>query len=366
MLREDVLRASDEVFARFDPAPGSAKQFFIRTTSGTTVRPLVILSELRLTVGLRDRFAAHERIVLCFGARGSRLFNALAAFAVGGPHRRVLALDFKDLSAMAASLLGEFEPDWIIGFPSFVLRMPRYMTDTSRAAVRALSMAGEVLTTPQEAYLRRMFPNAAIDMTYACAEIGMISEVECGYLPRNQYHVHPLVTLQIADPDEEGMGRILVSTKRSGIVFSDYDLGDLGRFRKEACQCGKYPVLEVVGRAGYDFIKLTGATLHKKEFDRVVALFEGVIEDYRVEASEVFEDGIIKAKVLVKIVILGLGATPALQKEIVDRMSSELFVTPTRTLAQMVAQGHFVPLEVEFLSAPFTPRHKEHKLRRLN
>jgi hypothetical protein len=132
------------------------------------------------------------------------------------------------------------------------------------------------------------------------------------------------------------------------------------------CPCGRSRVLELHGRAGFDFIKLQGALLHRAEFDRVLARYPAVVRDYRVEASEVRTGDKYKGRVVLTLLTPELGPTETLKREMRDAIEKDLFVTPTQTLAQLVAQGLCMPLEVQCRTAPFDVRNKEYKLKKID
>ena len=161
---------------------------------------------------------------------------------------------------------------------------------------------------------------------------------------------------------EQGIGDILVSVALDDTTrIENYRTGDLGRMLLGPCACGKKEVFEIVGRKGQDYVKLSGATLRREEWDRVSAALH-LFDDYRVEASRVVVDGKVQGKVLMRIYRKDGVGTAALAQEIADKVADMVFVTPTRTYSQLVSAGLLFPLAVEFSAIPFVQSKKEVKI----
>ncbi len=365
MDRSDILAQADEVLAHFSPAPGTAKSYVLRTSSGTTGAPIVLPIEKALNPILIKWFGDDMPTLVCYGARGTRMYNLLGMSKIAEGRKRVLVLDNKNISPGIARLIDDFAPECIVGFPSFILKVSEHFSHVARAVVRELHVAGEMLTPAVLKIFSTTFPNARVASTYVCSEAGSIA-FSCSHLPPNQYHPKFDVSIVIESPDDEGIGEIVLSAQANGIQFSGYHPGDLGRLHNVACPCGKSLALEVLGRRGHDFIKLLGATLRREEFDRAISLFANLIDDYRVEASTVADGEVLRGRIFLKTHTNGLLPSPALQQEFAARFAAEVFVTPTRTIAGLVAEGVLLPLEVEFSSEPFAQKHKDIKLQQIS
>lgn len=354
-----MIRLMDAALHSFFPASADAKQFIVRGSSGTSESgPLLSVSKLN-TTALRAWLGGDERTLVCYGPRGTRLFNLLGAVFF---QNQCLLVDGDDITSQHILLLDQFAPNRIVGFPTFVIRVAALMTPATRNAITSLHVSGEMLGESMERALREYFPQALLKVQYVASEIGPISEHPCGYLPRNHFHINRNVTVEIESPDEHGVGDLLISKVLYAGPVIRYRVGDIGRLYSCACACGATSALEVFGRSGRDYVKLAGGLLRAEEFERVMAKYKGVVQDYRVEAATLLEKGLVQGKVSVFLYCGARGPTPALQKEIVQTIST-IFVTPTRTLAQLVEQGLFAPLEVSIASKPFTEGHKASRLR---
>ncbi len=362
--RADVGVINEKLLSYFISSPPAvAREYALKITSGTSGTPLI--SIVYCGPSQWDKFRESGRIVSSFGSLNRRLSEALRISndLTPGP-KKVLLVDANDMSPGLSSLLEDFAPDTVAGVASFVARLCPYFGRTG-AGVRILRLSGEYLVPGVQSLLRSTFTHARRLMHYSTSEFGGIGR-QCKDLPPNHYHPLPSVTIEIAHPDETGRGDIIVSKRlENGFLFDRYDIGDAGRLHPGPCACGASVTFEHLGRRGHDYFKLAGAILRREEFDRVAALFKQYIDDYRAYASEVLDGDILKGKIVLRAFTESPTPSPALAEEIAHDFSSRIFLTPSRTLADLVATGVFLPLEVEFSRTPFPQKHKDIKLVRI-
>jgi len=364
MERKDLVAIWDKALERLSVEPSEATSYALRISAGTSGKgPLIAPTKFDQAL-LRSWLGGAERTLACYGPRGTRLFNVLNIDLFGG---KVLTVGVEDIAPERAALLEEFMPTRIVGYPTFVLRVAEAMSAQARSGVVSLRLAGELLSETMEGAMQALFPNAELVMQYVTSEVGAVSRPSCGYLPRNTYHPADEVSVVIDSPDEAGVGEILVSKIMSGERIVEYHTGDLGRSYPCSCRCGETTALELRGRAGTDYLKLAGAVLRIEEFDRAISAYKDYVDDYRVEATtRVGKDG--PSVGVVQLLLRWSGALPtsARKQEIANEIAGRLFVTPTRTLSQLVAEGLFDPLEVKFSSESLPGGYKTSKMRYLS
>ncbi len=368
LTRADIASMNDDILSRFLASPPTeARAHGVRVTSGTSGSgPIVAVREHGPSS--RVRFSGLNRLLLFHGAYNRKLAEVLHVRnqVEEGP-KRALLICTEDLSPELAALVEDFVPDTVTGITSLVARLSHYV-GRAGSGVRVLILAGERVTSQSEDLLRSSFPHAKIRMRYSSVELGEIG-YQCTYLSPNQYHPSSGVTIEVVDTDESGSNILVSKRMRVGSVFEvfeHYDIGDVARLQSDTCPCGEAVTFEHLGRKGHDYFTLAGAILRREEFDRVAAFFKEYIDDYRAEASEILENGELKGKIVLHVFAGSPIPTPALAEEITRDFSASVFLTPTRTLADLVAAGVFVPLEVEFSKTPFPQKHKDIKLVRLD
>ncbi len=341
------------------PEKEDAWRYCIRVTSGTTGGQL-IGTAFRYQPEAIKRFSGFHAPILCLGASATRLAYNIQARHGLPEESRSLALDGTDLTDDLTRVISEYKPDSIFGFVSFAVRVAEYIDAETASGIQALVLGGECITAEMDTFLREKFPQARLTMRYISLEVGRISEESCGYQARNHYHPYKGVRVEIDSPDEDGVGEVLVSPGTRPDVVR-YRTGDVGRMKKGPCACGASETIELLGRNGRDYVKLAGALVRRDECDRVakeIALFD----DYRVEASQVITGGKLQGKLVLRVFRKDGHYSPMLQAQIEREFSKKLYLTPSRTLAELVHTGEFSPLSVEFSHTPFPLKHKEIKI----
>ncbi len=148
----------------------------------------------------------------------------------------------------------------IIGMSTYLLRLFNEQADTLRAygGIRLVMYSGEHFDPIQIEYIKKEFGVENVkSLIYGCNEIGSIGYV-CEFCKGSQHHLFSSKYMEILkmDCDEpvEGSqtGRIvLTNLDKENIDINRFEIGDLGRFVTEPCECGRTaPKFELQGRFG--------------------------------------------------------------------------------------------------------------------
>ncbi len=367
--RKDFAKIAEQTLRDFidsPPPPRDVMDYALRLSSGSTGGTILVgmykASALIYRIPItRSWYVGSDRVLCCFGPLTMRLFTVLDGQKFT-EDALFLSIDPLDLTEEPAALIADFAPQKILGVPSYILHVAASMDEHSRARILSINVFGEFLTQTTCSLLSERFPNAVRRSLFAVSEIGAISTVSCDFQPPNFYHPRPGVSVALHEPDSEGVGELLVSTVlNQTIPVTRYQTGDSVRMNETPCQCGEKVTFEVLGRRGYDYIKLVGVTLRQEECQRVATALRA-FDDYRIEASSVRDGERVQGKLSLCIFRKDGVGTAGLAREIGEKFSRALRLTPTRTLAELVADGLFVPLEVVFAESPFPAENKSIKL----
>lgn len=348
------------------PSPDAVMDYAVRLSSGSTGAGILVgihktSAHIYRSAITKQWYVGSERVLCCFGPVTMRVFTVLDGqkFTEDALY---LSLDVRDLGPGTNSVLADFGAEKMLGVPSYILHIAAYMDAQARQNVRSINVFGEFLTGTTISMLAEFFPNAKVRSLFAVSEIGAISTVSCDHQPLNFYHPRPGIEVGVYEPDEEGVGELLVSTRlNQTIPIERYKTGDSVRLHTGMCECGQTVTFEVLGRRGYDYLKVAGVTLRQEECERVAHALRAY-DDYRVEASSVQAEGQLKGKLVLHIVRRDGVGTEGLAREIGANFSKALYLTPTRTLAQLIDDGVFVPIVVMFRDTPFPETNKNIKL----
>ena len=151
----------------------------------------------------------------------------------------------------------------LLGMPTYLQRLFREQKEALQAygGVETLLYGGEHFDPAQITYLQETFGIKRIgSLAYGCNEIGSMGYA-CEYCEGSIHHVVASKYLEILKPDkdepvEEGeIGRLVwTPVDQENTSIKRYEIGDMGRFIKEPCKCGRIaPRFELLGRFGDTF-----------------------------------------------------------------------------------------------------------------
>lgn len=162
--------------------------------------------------------------------------------------------------AYVAKEIVENHVNVLLGMPTYLLRLFREQKEALAAygGVEMILYGGEHFDPAQIDYLKKTFHIKRVgSLAYGCNEIGSMGYA-CPYCEGGVHHVVASKYLEILkldsdEPVEEGETGRLVWTPvdQENTEIQRYEIGDLGRFVKEPCKCGRIaPRFELLGRFG--------------------------------------------------------------------------------------------------------------------
>ena len=148
----------------------------------------------------------------------------------------------------------------IMGMPAYLLKLFSEQKETLQeyAHIETVLYGGEHFDPAQITYLKETFNVKRVaSLVYGCNEIGSMGYV-CEHCEGSIHHVVATKYLEILkldkdEPVEPGeIGRLVWTPRdQENIEIKRYEIGDLGRFINEPCECGRLaPRFELLGRFG--------------------------------------------------------------------------------------------------------------------
>ena len=162
----------------------------------------------------------------------------------------------------------------LLGMPTYILKLFREkkIELENYGGIETVLYGGEHFDPAQVKYLKETFGIKRIgSLAYGCNEIGSMGYA-CEYCEGSIHHVVATKHLEILkmdkdEPVEDGeIGRLVWTPRdQENIEIKRYEIGDMGRFIKEPCQCGRVaPRFELLGRFGDVFKFATNYVNYQK------------------------------------------------------------------------------------------------------
>lgn len=253
---------------------------------------------------------------------------------------RFLCIDAKQLKHPHLSqLLNEYEPREIQGIPSmieYILRTVSQQTrDVFQRTVTSIGTIGEILNKRIFTLIKKTLPTAKITSQYGLTEIVYFSFNELtDFSKNNEYIVRDPHSCQVSilNPDTNGYGEIVITSTPLGA----YRTGDFGKVNIKNGQT----IITLQGRANFDIVHCLGATFIASEIETLFNGIQDFVSDYDVEVSERAHEPVGEIRIQV------VPTTQLLQQKDPNKFISQyfaqhLYVTKTRVLSELIAQGTF-------------------------
>ncbi|MDA8131249.1 MAG: AMP-binding protein [Elusimicrobia bacterium] len=168
--------------------------------------------------------------------------------------------------------LEDFKVTAVIGLPSFLAKLAEF-AKANRARyklnIKKIFYGGEYVGEEMEKFFRDAFPGSYVRSAgYATADAGVIG-FQCPHCVKGEHHLFTasqfieFVDQETLAPVQKGeVGELIVTgLAKKHMPIIRYRVGDLGRWLRRPCACGrKEPIFEILGRCD-DRIHVGGAHL---------------------------------------------------------------------------------------------------------
>lgn len=193
-------------------------------------------------------------------------------------------------------VIKKFNVNVLMGMPSYLMQMLEHNRQwiTQDRLIEKIFYGGEAFSETQIEKLKKDFGVKLIkSASYGSVDMGPLG-YQCPYSDNKTYHLHhnihhleilKLDSLQAAVDGE--LGRLIFSThSREDQSLLRYDVGDLGKWAKANCPCGrKSPRFELHGRHG-DIFRAAGNFLNYNHIGSLMSEKLGIFAEFQVALSK--------------------------------------------------------------------------------
>lgn len=258
----------------------------------------------------------------------------------------VIIGDINNLS-FTAQLCKNLEIDCINTSPSvlsFFLPFLKEAYDPSK--IKFIYLVGEFISEQTFGWLRQNFKNAYLNFSYGAKEFQFNAGFRCKNLAQSPPRFyHPNLDFFLFEVIDDEI--ILTTLKPCAFPLMRYKTGDAATIYEKRCPCGSKYILELLGRTGYDFIRISGATIHTEMIEKALSQ-AGFRGDYELHVFEA-----IWGRRIMPRLVLDLATKRKTQKldSLRARIEASFEVGRNVTLKDLVGKKIFLPLEVKFVEA---------------
>lgn len=270
--------------------------------------------------------------------------------------RPVILGDIYDLN-LAAKMAQNLGVDGLETTPSILHFFIPFLKEINYLDnIKFISLGGEYTSEHKLEFFKSYFKNAFFYFRFGGTENPIYKGFRCQYissLPPRFFHPNTDFYLyEILDPEGVSVkvgerGELVLTTlKKSAFPLIRYKTGDAIIWHTtKICQCGSRDLIEVFGRMGYDFVRISGLTIHIENFEKVLAQIDPkLLPHYQLHVYEVVE----RKQLLPKLTLhLSAKISKTKQDKLKQKIESSFYLSPTMTLKELIDQGIILPLEIK-------------------
>lgn len=222
--------------------------------------------------------------------------------------------------------------------------------------IKYIRLGGEYASEKRIAYLKKYFTSAYFDLGYGCSEAQRIA-YRCKYLdkmPPKFFHFIPLFLYETINPEEESE-LVITHLDAKNLVFPliRYKTGDSVKIENINCPCGEAQRMEVIGRIGYDLVKISGTAIYVDYVYKAIEPFKKYLSspEWQLHLYEEEKGELFLPKLKLQLIAKTKKETnlKELQNLLEKGIAQNLYLSAKATLADLIEKKAFLPLEIEFV-----------------
>ncbi len=209
-----------------------------------------------------------------------------------------------------AGYLEDFQVTAVVGLPSFLVKLAEFVKANKkyRVGIKRIFYGGEYVGEEMVKFFKDVFPGVDVRSAgYATADAGVLG-FQCPACVKGQHHLFAhsqfieFVDQDTFKPVEKGeIGELVVTgLSKKHMPIIRYRVGDLGRWIKKTCACGrKEPLFEILGRCD-DRIHVGGAHLFVNDIQNALGKVPDLSFNFQVLIDKKGHRDTLKIRVEVK------------------------------------------------------------------
>ena len=182
--------------------------------------------------------------------------------------------------AFVAEMIIKLEVNTLLGMPSYIIQLLTQQKEVFKkySGITKIFYGGEHFSPAQREWLENEFSISLIkSASYGSVDAGPLG-YQCLFSSGGIHHLNDqLHTLEILEMDQDQkisgfeVGRLIFTTKhRDALDVIRYEIGDVGRWVHDQCQCGRRsPRFELMGRMG-DVFRAAGTFINLQKIEKIL------------------------------------------------------------------------------------------------
>ena len=365
LTRDEIVEAGPEKFLFFP----KNKIVTVGLSSGTTKNklPLVIFIP-RFTNEYEKGHTKYKELKIKSMMQLYQPFSAQHRYKYDvdfmGKNTIITMGDINNLD-VSAKIAARLKIDTLKTTPTVLYRFIPYLKkEYDLNKIKLVCLGGEFCSEQKALFFKKNFSKAYFEFTFGGAETGG-KGYRCNRLSKlSPRFLHAYSkTFYYQTINSNGQSElVLTSLTRNSNLLIKYKTGDAVRLYEEKCPCKENLCMEVFGRLEYDSMKVQGSLIYSALVSKALFPFSSYLSspDWKLHVFEENKNGKITPRLVLQLIPAKQNNNTKIKNLIQEGVSRNLFVTTKFTLSDLVKEGVFMPLEIEFLEefpVELKPRH---------
>lgn len=270
---------------------------------------------------------------------------------------------------LSAKIVARLKIDKLTTSPTILyFFLPYLKKEYDLKKIKRLVLIGEYCTRQKALIFKKSFKNSLINYNYGVSEAqGGAIGINCKYLDSlltNYFHSAPDYFCETTEDCE----LIVTDLGKNGFPLIRYKTGDGVQMEDFKCKCGASKRMRILGRINYDSVRIHGTFIYANLIEKTLLPFKKYLGSplWQLHVYEVIRGEKILPKLKLQLVgseilkqVQAYGSErpqarrddkrESIKKMIEEGVSQKLYLSPRKTLTDLVRESIFLPLEVEFV-----------------
>ncbi|MFA5932450.1 MAG: hypothetical protein WCV81_05335 [Microgenomates group bacterium] len=256
----------------------------------------------------------------------------------------------------AAKIVEELKVEAIQASPTILEHFVPYLKKQKlEDQIRYIALGGENCSLRQFRYFKKNFKNACFTFVYACAEAHVLGYT-CEHLvnEENLNIYHPLTAncyLEVVNPEKESILAVTHVHTKMELPMIRYRTSDVAKLIEEDCPCGAKLKLKTLGRFGLNVLDVRGYLFSSEELEKAVSPFYKYCDSYFWKLY-IYDYSNCKRLPRLKLQLVSKkNLSVQIKSQVTKEVSNNFCISRDDTLADLVKNKIFSPLEIEFIDS---------------
>lgn len=255
---------------------------------------------------------------------------------------------------LSAKLAAKLKIDFLSCSPTVLyFFLPYLKREYDLNKIKKITLLGEYCSKQKALLFKALFKNTIFSYNYGISEsqgdsFGLFCK-ELDSLATNYFHLSPSYYFEIISKSREGE-LVVTSLQKKAFPLIRFKTGDIVKLEDYSCKCGAKQRLKILGRVKFDVFRIHGAMVYRELVEKAIIPFQNYLGSplWQIHIFEKIKKDKIYPQFKLQL-ILKDKYKENIKNMLSEEISKNFYLSPSKTLADLVKEKLFLPLQIEFV-----------------